>query len=36
MTCNTEEVKVEDLKVSSGFKLYEFMVPLKFGSKDTN
>lgn len=28
MICNIEEVKVEDLKVSSGLKLYEFMMPL--------
>lgn len=28
MTCNIEELKVEDLKVSSVFKLYEFMMPL--------
>lgn len=28
MTCNIEELKVEYLKVSSGFKLYEFMMPL--------
>lgn len=28
MVCNIEEVKAEDLKVSSGFRLYEFVMPL--------
>lgn len=28
MICNIEEVKVEYLKVPSGFKLYEFLMPL--------